>query len=279
MLSFVMLRPDPFALAHESNVRTEADAAAARPMRQILMRPSVMAAIAALVAGQATMVLIMTMTPLHLTEHNHGLRPSGLVISGHVAGMYALAPVSGWISQRFGSLRTIFLGTGVLVARLAPRGRSRRPSSDELLFVALFLLGFGWNLGLRRRQRAALGGRRPRRSGARPGRRRRGDLDDVGGREPRLRRRRRRGRLLDARVPRRRARARAGVAAAQPPPRDRGGAPRRSRARVRRPARARATPRGSARRRRPRRPRPTRRPSARRACRRARRSPSACRPR
>ena len=70
----------------------------------------------------------------------------GVVISGHVAGMYALAPISGRITQRFGALRTIFLGTGVLVAAsliaaLAP------PTRDELLFVALFLLGWGWNLG------------------------------------------------------------------------------------------------------------------------------------
>jgi MFS family permease len=92
------------------------------------------------------MVLIMTMTPLQLTAHNHGLGTVGLVISGHVAGMFALAPLSGWISQRVGSLPTIFLGTGVLaiaslLAALAP------PESDSLLFVALFLLGFGWNLG------------------------------------------------------------------------------------------------------------------------------------
>jgi MFS family permease len=145
VLSFVLLRPDPFALAQESTIRLASDGPAL-PIREILLRPSVLAAVAALVAGQATMVLIMTMTPLHLTDHNHGLGTVGLVISGHVAGMYALAPVSGWISQRVGSLRTIFLGTGVLVAAsllaaLAP------PESDALLFVALFLLGFGWNLG------------------------------------------------------------------------------------------------------------------------------------
>jgi MFS family permease len=145
VLSFVFLRPDPFALAQESTVRLESDGPAL-PIRKILMRPSVLAAIAALVAGQATMVLIMTMTPLHLTDNHHGLGTVGLVISGHVAGMYALAPVSGWISQRIGALRTIFVGTGVLsvasiLAALAP------PASDTLLFVALFLLGFGWNLG------------------------------------------------------------------------------------------------------------------------------------
>jgi MFS family permease len=144
-LTFLFLRPDPFALAHETNIRQSTDAPAL-PLREILARPAVVAAIAALIAGQATMVLIMTMTPLHLTAHDHGLGTVGLVISGHVAGMFALAPVSGWIAQRFGNIRTIFLGTAVLVlasvlAALAP------PERYELLFVALALLGWGWNLG------------------------------------------------------------------------------------------------------------------------------------
>ncbi|MEO8273754.1 MAG: MFS transporter, partial [Chloroflexota bacterium] len=144
-LSFLLLRPDPFALADESN-RHDGTFEAKVPIRTILTRPIVLAAIAALVGGQATMTLIMTMTPLHLTSHNHGLETVGLVISGHVAGMFALAPLSGWITQRVGSVRTIFLGSTVLIASsllaaVAP------PESDTLLFVALFLLGFGWNLG------------------------------------------------------------------------------------------------------------------------------------
>jgi MFS family permease len=144
-LTFAMLRPDPFALAHESAIH-HADAAPARPAREILMLPAVFAAVAALVAGQATMVLIMTQTPLHLDAHGHGLDVVGFVISGHVAGMFALSPISGWITQRVGSLATIFLGTGVLIvasllAGLAP------PDSAEVLFIALALLGWGWNLG------------------------------------------------------------------------------------------------------------------------------------
>src|SRR6478672_2685828 len=87
-------------------------AAAPLSVREVFSQPAVVAAMAALIAGQATMVLIMTMTPLHLTAHNHGLGTVGIVISGHVAGMYALAPISGRITQRIGSLRTIFLGTG-----------------------------------------------------------------------------------------------------------------------------------------------------------------------
>ena len=147
-ISYFLLRPDPFAIAHESTIHrpSEGDGPPAISVREVFSQPAVVAAMAALIAGQATMVLIMTMTPLHLTAHNHGLGTVGVIISGHVAGMYALAPISGRITQRIGTLRTIFLGTAVLVAAaliaaLAP------PDRDELLFVALFLLGWGWNLG------------------------------------------------------------------------------------------------------------------------------------
>jgi MFS family permease len=144
-LSFILLRPDPFALADESAQHDEAPDSRL-PIRTILTRPIVLAAIAALVGGQATMTLIMTMTPLHLTDHGHGLGTVGLVISGHVAGMFALAPLSGWLTQRMGSVRTIFLGAGVLMGASLLAAVSP-PESDTLLFIALFLLGFGWNLG------------------------------------------------------------------------------------------------------------------------------------
>jgi len=144
-LSFLLLRPDPFALADESAKHVEAPELKV-PIRTILMRPIVLAAIAALVGGQATMTLIMTMTPLHLTEHGHGLEVVGLVISGHVAGMFALAPLSGWITQRAGTVRTIFAGSAVLIASSFLAAWAP-PERDDLLFVALFLLGYGWNLG------------------------------------------------------------------------------------------------------------------------------------
>ena len=146
VLSFVLLRPDPFALAWDPAVGSIDASAPGPPVREILLRPAVLAAVAALMAGQATMVLIMTYTPLHLTEHHHDLGTVGAVLSVHVFGMFALAPLSGLIVRRIGHLPTIFLGTGVLVvaallAALAP------PERAEMLFVALFLLGWGWNLG------------------------------------------------------------------------------------------------------------------------------------
>ncbi len=147
VLSFVMLRPDPYALADES---TRADPAAEPavlgPVRDILRRPAVAAAIVALVVSQFVMVLIMTMTPLHMVEHGHDLGAVGLVLSAHTLGMFAFSPLSGWLSDRFGRVPTIFLGTAVLgvaslLAAVAP------PDGGFVLLLALFLLGLGWSFG------------------------------------------------------------------------------------------------------------------------------------
>jgi MFS family permease len=144
ILSFVRLRPDPYDLA-DHHGRPSENLVAAR-LGAILRRPAVLVSIVALVIGQFVMVLIMTMTPLHMTDHGHDLSAVGLVLSAHTAGMYALAPVSGRLTDRFGSPLVIYAGMAVLavsgvLAAIAPA------EDDRLLLVALFLLGFGWNLG------------------------------------------------------------------------------------------------------------------------------------
>ena len=145
ILSFVFLRPDPFELADPVEAPAESDAPAAS-IREIIRRPVVSAALLALVASQVVMVLVMTMTPVHMTAHGHHVETVGLVISGHTFGMFALAPLSGRLTDRFGSGRVIAAGLAVLagsslMAAVAP------PDGGAVLFVALFLLGFGWNLG------------------------------------------------------------------------------------------------------------------------------------
>jgi len=92
------------------------------------------------------MVLVMTMTPLHMTEHHHGLDAVGLVISGHTFGMFAFSPISGRLAGRFGTPAIIAVGLALsafssVLAAVAP------PDGGTILFVALFLLGVGWNLG------------------------------------------------------------------------------------------------------------------------------------
>ncbi|MEO7663864.1 MAG: MFS transporter [Candidatus Limnocylindrales bacterium] len=148
VLSFVMLRPDPYAIADASAPRQveTLPSPGIQAIRETLRRPGVAAAIVALVVGQFVMTLIMTMTPLHMTQHHHGLDAVGAVLSAHTLGMFALSPLSGRLTERFGTVRTIFSGTAIL-AISAVMAATAPPDGGPALLVALFLLGFGWNLG------------------------------------------------------------------------------------------------------------------------------------
>jgi MFS family permease len=111
----------------------------------VLRDPRLRAALAALLGAQVAMVLIMTMTPLHIHAGGGDLVFVGLVISAHTLGMFALAPLSARLVSLRGATPVALGGMGVLavaavLAAIAP------PQSGPLLAVALFLLGYGWNL-------------------------------------------------------------------------------------------------------------------------------------
>ena len=148
LLSWALLRPDPYQLAVETARPNPGapDASIAVSLRSVLARPHVPVAIVALVTGQVVMVLIMTMTPLHMIEHGHSLAAIGLVISAHTFGMYALSPVSGRLTDRFGSVPVILAGMATLAVS-AVMAAAAPPAGGFWLFLALFLLGYGWNLG------------------------------------------------------------------------------------------------------------------------------------
>ena len=146
LLAYVLLRPEPYALADPSALVMRPDDEAAPAAGELLRRVPVLVALVTLVAGQVVMVLIMTMTPIHLRDHGHGLATVGLVLSAHTFGMFALSPVSGRLTDRFGSPAIIGAGlatlaVAALMAALAP------PDGGIVLTLALFLLGYGWNLG------------------------------------------------------------------------------------------------------------------------------------
>jgi MFS family permease len=140
----VFLRPEPYALADPSALERRTDGTDAS-VAELLQRPSVVLALAALLAGQVVMVLIMTMTPLHLTTHGHGLDTVGLVLSAHTFGMFALSPISGRLTDRFGEVAIIAAGMGLLA--VAAIMAALAPVEGPILTLALFLLGYGWNLG------------------------------------------------------------------------------------------------------------------------------------
>ncbi len=102
---------------------------------------------AAMVLTQLVMLAIMTMTPVHMQAHGHGLGATGLVIAVHIAFMYLPSPLTGVLVDRLGR-KPVLVASGAtllaagLVAAMAP------VDSVAVLATALALLGLGWNFGL-----------------------------------------------------------------------------------------------------------------------------------
>jgi MFS family permease len=131
--------------AAESGHRPDAPRTPVRVMlRGLLAGSRGRTAVAALVSGQLVMVLIMTMTPYHLDHAGHGDQVIGLVLSAHTLGMFALSPISGRMTERFGALPVIMAGFAFL-ATAGVLGAVTPDRSGAALALPLFLLGFGWN--------------------------------------------------------------------------------------------------------------------------------------
>lgn len=143
------LRPDPLltarALADEA-ARAATAAGTATPDSRTdttLLRLGA----TAMIVTQLVMVAIMTMTPVHMRDHGHGLGAAGLVISLHIAAMFLPSPLTGVLVDRLGR-RPLIAAAGVTLLAAGLLSAAAPPDSVVLLAVALVLLGLGWNLGL-----------------------------------------------------------------------------------------------------------------------------------
>jgi MFS family permease len=145
-----LLRPDPLLLAREL-AATEHPAPPGpgspstddpRPVsRGVALGAAVM------VLTQLVMVAVMTMTPVHMAAHGHGLGAAGLVIAIHVAAMYLPSPVTGRLVDRVGRTR-VASAAGATLLLAGALAATAPEDSVPLLAIALALLGLGWNLGL-----------------------------------------------------------------------------------------------------------------------------------
>ena len=114
--------------------------------RLALLSPvRVRVALVGLLAGQVVMVLIMAMTPVHVHDMGEPLATVGFVLSAHTLGMFALSPLSGRLVGRFGALPVMVGGFAVLLLA-AVLASVARQADIPVLALALFLLGYGWNL-------------------------------------------------------------------------------------------------------------------------------------
>lgn len=107
--------------------------------------PAAQIAILVLLSAQATMVLVMTATPLHIEDADYDLYVVGLVVSAHAVGMFAFGPLVGKLVDQTGYLPALGLGVVVTLYSLFLSGTAPY-EGYPLLMAGLFLLGLGWRL-------------------------------------------------------------------------------------------------------------------------------------
>jgi MFS family permease len=110
-----------------------------------LAHPVARSAAATMVTAQVAMAAVMTAAPLSMHMHHEDLGAIGTMLSAHSFGMFALAPLSGWLLDRLGGRAVMAAGLATLAGSAAVVTTS---PSGLALTGALFLLGYGWNLGI-----------------------------------------------------------------------------------------------------------------------------------
>ncbi|MDR6436432.1 MFS family permease [Paenarthrobacter nicotinovorans] len=167
ILLFAGLRPDPLLLSRKLAAQAAGNTGTGGPavrgtirsgLRAVRQSPLAMLSLAAVVAAHGVMVAVMSMTPLHLQQlvggshagHHGGATGSadalvviGLTISLHIAGMFALSPLWGWLTDKAGRLQTIAMGHGLLLVAVFIAGFGQ--DEPGLVTAGLVLLGLGWS--------------------------------------------------------------------------------------------------------------------------------------
>jgi MFS family permease len=147
LLTHVLLRPDPLAIARAQEQTSIAPAVTAprRPVAVILREPRVALAFMTLMVSQLVMIGTTSTSTLYLHDQGHPVGTIGVAASLHLAGMYVSSPLSGWLSDRFGRLPMIGLGGIILMLACALAGLVPGRAAG-LVIAGLFLNGIGWNL-------------------------------------------------------------------------------------------------------------------------------------
>ena len=153
LLLMLLLRPDPAVVARTA---TEAPGAAApdarragmgAALRAVVSHPSARLGVSAMATGHLVMIAVMAMTPVHIRgaghDAAHTLRIVGVVLSFHIAGMFAFSPIVGWLTDRFGRRPVILAGIALLLVACALAGNAGHHAAR--LAAGLMTLGLGWS--------------------------------------------------------------------------------------------------------------------------------------
>nr|WP_227521540.1 MULTISPECIES: MFS transporter [Bacillus] len=147
LVIFIFMRPDPLVVSQlitEQNKNNET--ATSELASSFINKQGIMLGASVMIVTQIVMVAIMTMTPVHMGHHGHGLNAIGLIIGIHVGSMYLPSLVTGILVDKVGRIAmAITAGITLLFSGILA---SFATDSMWMLGVALALLGLGWNFGL-----------------------------------------------------------------------------------------------------------------------------------
>jgi len=115
-----------------------------RPLTVLFRQPRLIAAVISGLASYAMMNLMMTSAPVAMIDCNHSVSDAALGLQWHVMAMYAPSFLSGTLIGRFGVGRMIAAGLTTIAASAVV---GLTGTSVAHFWLALILLGFGWNLG------------------------------------------------------------------------------------------------------------------------------------
>jgi MFS family permease len=121
-----------------------AGAPVGRSRGELVRTPAIAVAMICATVSYALMNLVMTSSPLAVVGCGFHTSDAADVVTAHVLAMYAPSFVTGHIIARFGVERVIALGLVILAAAGAV---AMAGVELENFFIALVLLGIGWNFG------------------------------------------------------------------------------------------------------------------------------------
>jgi MFS family permease len=145
LVLFVFLRPDPLQVAAGPPAEERVYAPPV-PLRELLSPSTAVTGLTTVVVANFVMVAVMAMAPVHMHDDGHGLQFVGLLISLHIAGMFAPSPLTGWLTDRLGPLAVAGGGAALLIAAGVLSAASGAHATTFALGLAL--LGVGWNASL-----------------------------------------------------------------------------------------------------------------------------------
>ncbi|MBT8459359.1 MAG: MFS transporter [Boseongicola sp.] len=124
--------------------KEEDDVPAGRSRRELLADPRIAVSIICAMVAYALMNLVMTSTPLAVVGCGYTTDNAADIVSGHVLAMFAPSFFTGHLIARFGAEKIVALGLLILTGA----GAVALAGTDLAnFFVALILLGLGWNFG------------------------------------------------------------------------------------------------------------------------------------